>query len=124
MESKTKIELIEGAALVRLLQKTGITIYPIVAPESAGVEYVVYKRTSLEGYDIKGRTTPIQKASYTISVVSDEYAKGVRLTQSILDALGNYSDTQIRDVNIDNLSEDYSEGFFIQTIQIQITTTN
>lgn len=121
MEPKAKIELLEGAALVRILQKAGITIYPIVAPESAGVEYAIYRRTSLEGYDIKGRTTPIQKAYYTIDVVSDEYAKVVRLTQSILDSLGNYSGTQILDISIEDLSEDYSKGFFIQTIQIKIT---
>lgn len=122
MGEKSKIELIEGAALVRILQQTGVTIYPIVAPEKAGSDYVVYRRTSLEGYDIKGRITPIQQAYYILNVVSDEYAKGVKLTQSILDALGNYSDANIMDITIDDLSEEYSEGFFIQTIKIKIIT--
>lgn len=121
MESKTKLKLLEGAQLVKVLQKANVTIYPIVAPESAGVEYVVYRRTSLDGYQLKGRITPLQKASYTIDVVSDEYAKVIGLTQTVLDTLGDYSDTEILDINIDDLSEDYSKGFFIQTINITIT---
>lgn len=121
MGEKSKIELLEGTQLVKVLNKANVTIYPVVAPESAGNEYVVYKRNSLDGYQLKGRITPLQKASYTINVVSDQYAKVIGLTQTILDTLGDYSDTEILDINIDNLSEDYSEGFFVQTIQITIT---
>lgn len=121
MESKTKLKLLEGAQLVKVLQKANVTIYPVVAPESAGNEYVVYKRNSLDGYQLKGRVTPLQKASYTINVVSDQYAKVIGLTQKILDTLGDYSDAEILDINIDDLSEDYSEGFFIQTINVTIT---
>lgn len=123
MEPKTKIELLHGAYITQILNTIGVRIYPVVAPENAGSDYVIYRRDSLENINIKGRPSKYAtEAYYTIAVVNDTYSDGVDMTVKILDTITDYHNDNVADIQIMDVAESYQDNAYIQQIKIKIIT--
>lgn len=122
-ENKKLIDLLEGSHIYNLLKPLkGIKTYPLIAPENSAASYIVYRRTGLVPTYVLGRDIGTINSRYEILVISNEYSKGLDYTKQILNLLSNYKDSNINDIEIENLTEDYNDTLFIQEIIIKITT--
>lgn len=122
MEQKS-IKLLHGVYISDLLNTLGLRCYPLIAPEKAGLNYIVYQRESLEYLTTKGRPhySPTQ-ATYSIIVVSDSYSWSLLNAEKIISLLMDYSDTEVADIQILNCRESFTSDSYLQEIQIKIIT--
>ncbi len=123
MESKSEIKLLTGVYLNDIIKGVGLRMYPLVAPEQAGNEYIVYQRNSLQNIESKGRERiyPV-RASYTITIVSDSYANSLTNAATLINAMTDYSDSDVADIRILDCSEAFSENYYLQSINIELIT--
>ena len=108
-------------------------IYPVMAlSESATppVPYIVYQRTGAEFEYTKNMFTGNVRHHYNISAFSDGYDKTLTLAKDIVDGMLALSYTtpegspvSFKAVQVTDISEDFLEGIFYQTIQFEINTT-
>lgn len=123
MAEGKQIKLLTGVYLNDIIKGIGLRAHPLVAPEKAGSNYIVYQRTSLQNIESKGRLQvyPVE-AQYTITVVSDNYATSLSNTEKLLNALTDYYSDDVSDILILNCSESFSDDYYLQQIQIKIIT--
>lgn len=121
MGEKSEIKLLHGVHLNRIIQGVGLRAYPLVAPSNATNDYIVYQRTGMDHIESKGRLKVYPtEATYTISIVSDEYGRSLSNAEILLSALTDYHDAEVNDIQVIDCSESFSDDFFIQTLQIKI----
>lgn len=121
MGEKSEIKLLHGVHLNRIIQGVGLRAYPLVAPSNAGNDYIVYQRNSMDHIESKGRLKVYPtEATYTISVVSDEYARSLSNAEILLSALTDHTDSEVNDIQVNDCSESFIDNFFIQVIQVKI----
>lgn len=109
---------------------TGLTVYPVIADfESATptTPFCVFQRTSMNPQYTKSLYTQEIEHSYSITVADNEYTNTLAMAQQVIDtlmALTSKTNTDFRfgQVTVNDLSEDYVDGIFIQTISITINT--
>ncbi len=95
-------------------------IFPIIAEENTTCPFVVYQRINTNFISSKDF---IQKNDdmIEIKVVSDEYKEGVNLAEKICDEmLQQHNNLDIRQIQLNNASEEWNENKFIQTLTFTI----
>lgn len=97
----------------------GKNIYPLVAAEGTEGDFIVYQR---DGY--KQVYTQMGVASQTplifVNAVSDDYDRSQELASLIYEALeGTFSEPDMR-IRLEDSTEDYENGKYIQVLQFSI----
>lgn len=121
MEQANDLKLLQGVYITNLLKDIGLRCYPLIAPEKAGSDYIVYQRESLEHFTTKGRPhfSPTH-AIYSIIVVDDSYAAALQNAEKVISKLMDYTDTEIADIQILNCREAFVNDSYIQEVKIKI----
>lgn len=114
------IELIEGTFIVKLLKHIGLNTYPLVAKEESK-SFIVYQRIGLEPYNLSARGLGAIESHYLIKVVTPKYSDGLEITKQIIKTLADYKSQDISDISIIDLSEEYIDSDYIQTIKLKLT---
>jgi len=99
----------------------GKRVFPIVATEGTAYPYCVYERSSVTFNDTKDGD--IMGVSYTIRIVSANYTSGLKIADDAIKTLKRMvsSNANTRyDIQLQNVTEEYTEDGFIQTIYITI----
>lgn len=107
-------------------------IFPCVATFDTATPptpYLVYQRTGAEFNYTKGLYTGDATHHYSFSVYSDNYAQTLTLAKMVIDkvlALSYFETDQegfrYGPVQLVDISEDFIEGLFVQTLQFDIQT--
>ncbi len=116
------INLLHGVHLHNILSTINIQAYPIYVPASASPAdtYITYQRTGLSPTNIKGRNVALSESQYCINVISNSYSESIRYAEQIINALSDYTDSEVRDIQLLNLSETLDNELFIQVIEFKI----
>lgn len=116
------ITLLHGVHLHNILSSINIQAYPIYVPASASPAdtYITYQRTGLSPTNIKGRNVALSESQYCVNVISNSYAESIKYTEQIINALSDYTDSDIKDIQILNLTETLENEVFIQIIEFKI----
>lgn len=107
-----------------------LRVYPVIATFNDATPltpFVVYQRTSAEPEYTKSLFTGLIRHNYSVTVVDNDYTNTVNLAQTVVDELLALSHTKHEDINfgqitMTDLSEDFLDGLFLQTIQFEINT--
>lgn len=102
MDLTTIVTFIHGA--------TGLTPYPLVATETAGVPHITYQRTGITVEDKDGRTT----ATYLVQVVASTYSDAITLLSAL------YLAAASQDVEIEDGGDSFTEGYYISSASITL----
>ena len=107
-------------------------VFPCVAmfdTDTPPVPYLVYQRTGAEFNYTKGLYTGDATHHYSFSIYSDSYAQTLTLVSTVIDKVFSLSYMEIDDegfrygpVQLVDISEDFIEGLFVQTLQFDIQT--
>jgi len=107
-------------------------IFPCVAmfdTDTPSVPYLVYQRTGAEFNYTKGLYTGDATHHYSFSIYSDHYDQTLTLAKMVIDkvlALSYFETDQegfrYGPVQLVDISEDFIEGLFVQTLQFDIQT--
>lgn len=95
-------------------------IYPIIAEENTTCPFVVFQRLAT---NFIGNKDFIQKNDdvVEIKIVTEEYKEGVKLAEKICDAmLQQHNSLNLRQIEINNASEEWNENKFIQSLTFTI----
>lgn len=119
-----------GKYIYSALNSLGAKVYPVIADFNSTTPptpFIVYQRTSAEPQYTKSLWTGEIRHSYSITVVDNQYSATLDLAQRAIDALMSLSckdkdDMYIKQVTLENISEDYTEGLFLQILNIEINT--
>ena len=120
MEQTKQVKLLEGTYIKQALKNVAIKLYPVIAPESAGNNYMVYNRKSTSLLEPKSRQTGLVDSLYDINIVTEDYSKGINFAVQVIAGLQKYRHDDIVDVQLIDISEKYIETSYIQTIQVKI----
>ena len=107
-----------------------VKVYPVIATfndSTPPTPFAVYQRTSAEPDYTKSLFTGLIRHNYSVTVVDNDYTNTVTLAQQVVDALLALSHTRHEDISfgqvtMTDLSEDFLDGLFLQTIQFEINT--
>lgn len=108
--------LLESEELTDLV---GEKIFPLVAPVDTEGDFIVYQR---DGYKTEHTKMGkyMDKPMVYVNVVSDDYDRSQTIASIVLDALeGIYSSPRMRIV-LEDSTEDFSEGKYIQVLLFSI----
>jgi len=107
-------------------------IFPCVAmfdTDTPSVPYLVYQRTGAEFDYTKGLYTGDATHHYSFSIYSDHYDQTLTLAKMVIDKVLHlsYFETdqegfRYGPVQLVDISEDYIDGLFVQTLQFDIQT--
>lgn len=103
-----------------LSQSAGVTdlvssrIYPLVLPENTSLPAIVYERSFTNVYTKDYRAG--SESVINITILAREYSDTIAISEAVEAALGNYSDTSIRLIKLENGAETYLEGAFVQNL--------
>lgn len=114
------IELIEGTFIVKLLKHIGLSVYPLVA-KTDSKSFIIYQRIGLEPYSLSGRGIGAIESYYAIKVVTPVYSDGLSITKQLINILADYKSQDVSDISITDLSEEYIDSDYIQTIKLKLT---
>lgn len=109
---------------------TGLTVYPVIADFETATPttpFCVFQRTSMNPLYTKSLYTSELEHSYSITVADDEYSNTLEKAQQVINAMMELTsktntDFHFGQVTVNDLSEDYVDGLFIQTISFTINT--
>lgn len=107
-----------------------VKVYPVIATFNDPIPptpFVVYQRTSAEPDYTKSLFTGLIRHNYSVTVVDNDYTNTVTMAQQVVNALLALSHTRHEDISfgqvtMTDLSEDFLDGLFLQTIQFEINT--
>lgn len=110
---------------------TGLTVFPVIADfntSEPSTPFAVYQRTGCSPEYTKDGFTGETLHSYSVTIVDNDYTNTVTLAESTVDAIIGLSyqvKTGIRfgQVQLTDLSEDFVDGLYLQTLQFEINTT-
>lgn len=107
-----------------------IKVFPVIADFNDAVPptpFAVYQRTSATPNYTKSLWTGEITHHYSVTIAAANYADTVSVAQAAIDAILALSHTDKEDIRfaqctMTDISEDYLEGLFLQTIQFEINT--
>ena len=108
-----------GKFLNKLFKSLNINIYPIIAENSTKFPYAVYSRDS---FSHNHKDKSINKATYSIDILSEQYNESVMLLQKFLDEcreIQMFNNETIR-ISVVSSNEVYSGEAYVQSIIIDI----
>jgi len=100
-------------------QAIGKKIFPILAPEGTDGDFIVYQRDGFKEDRTKFGVAN-QSPLIFVSAVSADYGNSINLASIIYEALsGRYKDPDM-EIQLEDSTEDYIEGKYIQVLQFII----
>lgn len=93
-------------------------VFPIVANEGTNFPFAVYRRNGYRPASNKDYEDEV--VSLEIVILSLKYDESVEIANTIADTLISNKTDIIEDIQISNISEDYTEDTFIQRLYIDI----
>lgn len=103
-------------------QKLEGKIFPIVANEGTTFPFLVYRRSAYRPQSNKDYTDEV--VSMELVILSNKYDESVDIANAVADALDRKETEIISDIQLTNISEDYSEDTYIQKLYIDIIINN
>lgn len=108
-----------------------LKVFPVIADfntPTPPTPFAVYQRTSCQVQYTKGLWTGDITHNYSVTVADNQYSKTVELAQAAVDALMALSHTVKEDMRfgqvlLSDISEDFVDGIFLQTLNFEINTT-
>lgn len=97
----------------------GDKVFPVIAPTDTEGDFIVYQR---DGYkeDFTKMGIARQIPLVYINAVSDDYDRSLTLATSIYEALSGTFTNPYMTIRLEDSTEDYAEGKFIQILQFSI----
>lgn len=94
-------------------------IFPLVAPTDTQGDFIIYQRDGYKTeYTKMGRY--MDKPLVYINAVSDDYDRSQEIASAIYDYLeGDFANPTMR-IRLEDSTEDYEDGKFIQVLQFSI----
>lgn len=93
-------------------------VFPIVANEGTQFPFVVYRRNGYRPASNKDYLNEV--VNLEVTVLSSKYEESINIANDIASSLLNRETQDIENIEISNLTEDYSEDTFIQRINLDI----
>lgn len=108
-----------------------ITVYPVIADfngPTPTTPFIVYQRTGMEPDYTKNLFAGMVRHTYSVTVVDNDYATCLGHADTVINTMlaltgTTNDDFYIHQVQCTDLSEDFIDGLFTQTIQFEINTT-
>lgn len=108
-----------------------LTVFPVVADFNTAdptTPFAVYQRTGCQPEFTKDGFTGETVHSYSVTVADNDYNNTVNLAEKVADAIIGLSyqmktDIRFGQVQLTDLTEDFVEGIYTQTLQFEINTT-
>lgn len=120
------LKLSENKEIKKLGITDGSKIWPIVANTNTKYPYIVYQRTSLFPEYTKDGVM-YNKVSVELKIVTDNYIKSLdiaNIVRQIFEKKQYISDEfNVKNCEIEDVSEDYIEDAYVQTINFVFTLT-
>ena len=110
----------------------GLTVFPVIAdfndPQPT-TPFAVYQRTSCTPEYTKDLYTGGMVHSYSVTIADTDYTNTVNIAEQAINAIMALSsqektDLRFRQVMLTDLSEDFIDGLYLQTLQFEINTTS
>jgi len=114
---KELVNILSGSSAVT--QALGNKIFPLVAVPNTTFPFMVYRRsyyTPENNKDYEG-----EKVGVEMVICATRYEDGVDIADKVATAVNHARTNMIDDINITNISENYVEDTFTQTVNIEIT---
>ena len=110
---------------------TGLKVFPVVADfnePTPTTPFAVYQRTSMEPDYTKGLFSGQIRHDYSVTVADNDYTNTVTTTEAVINKMlaltgKTMTDIYFNQVRLTDLSEDFIDGLYTQTIQFEINTT-
>lgn len=108
---------------IKVKQLLNNKIYPLVAAEGTSYPFAVYSKESIQPqYTKDGNCLDI--VQFSIAICDPDYSKSLDITNAVRNALeykkGIIAGVAFNRIVIDNISEEYIENTFVQTINFTI----
>ena len=108
-----------------------LTVFPVIADFNTAVPrtpFAVYQRTACHPEYTKDGFTGEISHSYSVTVADNDFNNTANLAESVANALIGLSHQvkagiKFNQVLLTDLSEDFIEGIYTQTLQFEINTT-
>lgn len=114
--------LLSGATAIS--DKVGTKIYPVVVPEDVKAPIIVYERRG--DLDYNKDSVGLYRTLVDVTVLTENYKDGVDLADSVRTCLEYYHGTLfgtiIKDVEMYNVDETYTDGMFVQKVSFTFKT--
>lgn len=112
------------------IDNVALTVYPVVADfntPTPTTPFAVYQRTGMEPGFTKDLYDSSITHTFSITIVDNDYGKALNYAQAAIDALlalshTTQNDMQLNQVLVQDLTEDFVEGLYLQTLTIEINT--
>lgn len=114
---KELVNILQGSSAVT--KALGNKIFPLVAVPNTTFPFMVYRRsyyTPENNKDYEG-----EKVGVEMVICATRYEDGVDIADKVATAVNHARTNMIDDINITNISENYVEDTFTQTVNIEIT---
>ena len=110
----------------------GLTVFPVIAAFNDAeptTPFAVYQRTGCTPEYTKDLFTGGLVHSYSVTVADNDYTNTVNVAEQAINAIMALShqektDLRFRQVMLTDLSEDFIDGIYTQTLQFEINTTS
>lgn len=107
-----------------------VKVYPVISDFNSAVPptpFIVYQRTGADPNYTKALFTGEITNNYSVTVVDNQYTATLELAQSVVNAMLALSHTVKTDMRfgqvlLTDISEDYYDGLFLQTLNFEINT--
>lgn len=110
----------------------GLTVFPVIAdfndPQPT-TPFAVYQRTGCTPDYTKDLFTGHLVHSYSVTLADDDYTNTVNMAEQAINAIMELSgkdkiDLRFHQVMLADLSEDFIDGIYTQTLQFEINTSS
>jgi len=98
--------------------KGDLKVFPLIADEGTTFPFIVYRRS---GYSPRNDKDYMgEMLNVNLILAHTKYAESLRIANELSDVLQTYSDEDIEEIRVMNLSEDWSMDTYIQHIDVLI----
>lgn len=97
----------------------GQKIFPLIAPAKTTFPFLVYRRSYYTPENTKDWEN--EKVGIEMVIASLKYEEGVKIADAVADALLHQQTTNIEDIVVTSISEDFLDDTFVQRITIEAT---
>ena len=111
---------------------TGLKVFPVIADfneATPSTPFAVYQRLSCTPEYTKDLFTGGLNHNYSVTIADNDYTNTVNLSEQAINAIMALSgkdktDLRFHHVMLTDISEDFIDGIFTQTLQFEINTTS